>query len=319
MASTALFSVLCSALLSGNTASSGFTAALSGDVHATGGGAQALAGNPSGTGNHPTYQDASQSVVSIGPDGIITRILTGGIVSDPQQPTLTYTNIPVVFLDPSQPLDRVAALVSSNEGKPTTIDWNDNGKGVSVGIFQANQKVGELPNLLHELSDAPGGHEQIVATLGSTVANDAANSPEKIRKLTFSKKNSLGKGLKELVKSDLFQRLQIAMLRRKVLKAAELASVYGITSTAGVAVCADLTNQWGANGAHRFLKAAQTQTSEDEKVKAVVDAVCRYSAYDSRYQSDLRKLEPNSLSYNETFPINYDNTTVPYGLAQAQD
>jgi len=268
-----------------------FTAALSGIMLGTADGAQVS--------STATAEPADLESVKI--DESASPTLTGGIEIVVPADALAYSNIPQVYLDPSQQVDRVAALVSSNEGKPTTIDWNDNGKGVSVGLFQANQRVGELPDLLHELSMLPGGQEEIVASLGPTFAQKMCKDPEIVRHLHFSPKNALGKGLCKLVHSDLFQKLQVAVLRRKVVRAAELAAGYGITSSAGVAVCADLANQWGFGGARRFLQAADSMQSEGGKVKAIVKAVCRYSPYDSRYQCDLEKIEGNNLSYSDTF------------------
>jgi hypothetical protein len=268
-----------------------FTAALSGIMLGTADGAQL-----SSTG---TVEPADLESVTMDQNG--QGMLTGGIEIVVPAQTLAYSNIPQIYLDPSQQVDRVAALVSSNEGKPTTIDWNDNGKGVSVGMFQANQKVGELPDLMHELTLMPGGQEEITSALGPSFAQKMCNDPEAIRHMHFSPKNALGKGLCKLVHSEIFQKLQVEILRRKVVRAAELAANYGITSSAGVAVTADLANQWGFSGARRFLHAADTMRSENGKVRAVVNAVCRYSSYDSRYHCDLEKIEGNNLSYSDTF------------------
>jgi hypothetical protein len=217
------------------------------------------------------------------------------------QPVVRYTNIPADLLNTSNPTDRVAAVISSNEGTPTTIDWNDNGCGVSVGIFQANQRVGELPQLLHQLAVIPEGQQQLTNAFGMRATQQIQQNPEAIRRWHFSPKNSLGHGLQRLVQSRLFQQLQIAVLRHKVTSAAVVAADYGITCTAGVAVCADLTNQWGCGGARRFLRAAQSANSQNEKVTAIVAAVTKGSQYGSRYQADLHKFQGNGLSFNEPF------------------
>jgi hypothetical protein len=215
---------------------------------------------------------------------------------------IQYSNIPVCMLNTDHPLDRIVAVVSSNEGKPTSIDWNDNGKGVSVGIFQANQKVGELPDVLHKLAADEQGQQAIASTLGTDVAEAVQNNPEVVRNYSFSPKNSLGKGLKKLVHNPVFLKLQLALLRHKVARAADVAAEYGIHSTAGVAVCADLINQWGPGGAQRWLQAAYTMQSEGGKVKAIVNAVRNRSPYGDRYTDDLEKIAGNGLSYDQPFP-----------------
>lgn len=233
------------------------------------------------------------------------RVSLSGLVQIVAPPVLAYSNIPDQYLDATQPVDRVAALISSNEGTPQSIDWDDNGHGISVGLFQANQRLGELPDLLHELALAPGGQGELTAALGPTVTSELLTTPEVARRWNFLPGNALGRGLKKLVSSRLFVKVQVVALRRKVVKAAELASDYGITSTAGVAVCADLANQWGQSGARRFLQAAHSMRSQGGKVKAVVNAVCCSSPYKSRYLSDLEKLRPDCLSFNDSFNSDY--------------
>lgn len=230
------------------------------------------------------------------------------------QPVLRYTNIPLQLLDATNPTDRVAAVISSNEGRATSIDWNDQGHGVSVGIFQANQRVGELPELLHQFAVLPQGQQQIACAFGTQKAAQIQQNPEVIRKWHFSPKNSLGKGLQKIVHSNLFQKFQVAILRHKVNKAAEVAANYGITSTAGVAVCADLTNQWGRAGAKRFLKAADAMQSQGGKVSAIVMAVSKGSQYGSRYQQDLQKVQGDELSLSERFVIEpaYDTVVTSF-------
>ena len=239
----------------------------------------------------------------------LPHISLAGSIEITAPPVLAYNNIPDEYLDSTTKIDRIAALISSNEGTPTTIAWDDNGHGISVGLFQANQQVGELPDLLHEFATAPGGQEELIDAMGPDIASKITANPEVARRWKFSPGNALGRGLKKLVNSELFARVQVVALRRKVVEAADLASDYGITSSAGVAVCADLANQYGQGGARRFLQAAHKMRSQGGKVKAVVNAICRESSYKTRYLSDLQKVGPNLLSFNDTFNRDYLQST----------
>jgi hypothetical protein len=207
-------------------------------------------------------------------------------------------------LDPDEHVDRVAALITSNEGDPDSIAWNDNGHGVSVGMFQANQKKGELPQLLKSLAERPDGKRQMLNAFGKDMTAKIEEDPEIIRSLKFKRNNWLGKGLKLLVKSDSFAELQIEILRDKVRASSEFAAAHGIKSTLGVAIVADLTNQWGRGGAARFIKSAGQVDDEAAKLKKIVSKVDSTSAYGDRYKGDLEKAPELGLSVQDEFQIN---------------
>lgn len=207
-------------------------------------------------------------------------------------------------LDPAEHVDRVAALISSNEGEPDRVCWNDNGHGVSVGMFQANQEKGELPELLKAYSERPEGHRTLLNAFGKEMTARIENDPEIIRNLKFKPNNWLGKGLQFLAKKDSFAELQIDWLRDKVKSSSEFAAEHGITSTLGVAIVADLTNQWGRGGAARFIKAVGDKPDEATKVKSIVNVVENSSIYGDRYRGDLEKAPELGLSLHEEFELN---------------
>ena len=126
-------------------------------------------------------------------------------------------------LDRSKSTDRIAALISSNEGKPTSINWNDNGAGVSVGMFQANQRKGELPKLFNDFASTPDGYETLVEIFGKQIADEMKNNPEMIRGLNFNPHNELGQDLEKLVQNPAFQQLQLDQLRAKIEEAGPVA------------------------------------------------------------------------------------------------
>lgn len=253
---------------------------------------------------------AEESTVSGNGVAVSTPVNTQSVAAMPATPlplvidqpqSVEYSNIPLSMIDAAKPVDRVAAMISSNEGSPTSIDWNDNGQGVSVGMFQANQRVGELPQLLQTLSNDPVGKQALLNAFGTRIVTLLSEDPSVIQKLDIKKSNWLGRGLQQLVQSQSFQKLQVHVLRQKVVKAAQIAKENGIRSSAGVAIYADLTNQWGEGGAKRFLKAASNQSTEYTKLKAIVDAVKNGSPYGSRYQEDLHKAQANGLDFASDF------------------
>jgi hypothetical protein len=190
------------------------------------------------------------------------------------------TPAPLDFrLGTNDAIDRVAHVVSRHEGRPDSINWNDNGAGISAGMFQANQKLGELPELLHRMEKA---NPQLFAhVLGVEFAEIAKNHPEKIRQVEFTNDtgkapNKLGLQLQEALKQPSFQQVQLEMLRKKIVHAAKVASSYGIKSERGIALVADLINQLGegggvrTRGARYYLSFALSQKSETEKLAAII-------------------------------------------------
>ncbi len=212
-----------------------------------------------------------------------------------------FSKVPGGPLDLNNPVDKVAALISSNEGNPTTINWNDNGAGVSVGMFQANQKVGELPMLFQELADTPEGYALLVKIFGPKLAKEIKDDPNIIRKLDFAPNNELGKDLEKLVQSSVFQGLELKILRAKVETASQIAKSVGVTSTEGVAIVADMINQFGQSGASRFIDAANHCQGQAQKIEAMVEAVSAGSKYGARYVADMHKASHFNLSANTTF------------------
>jgi hypothetical protein len=206
-------------------------------------------------------------------------------------------------LDRSKQTDRIAALISSNEGTPTSINWNDNGAGVSVGMFQANQRRGELPKLFSDFANTPDGYEALVEAFGPEMAAKIKANPEMIRSLNFSPNNELGKDLENLVQNPAFQQLQLDQLRAKIQEASSVAGQHGVTSEAGVALVADLINQFGEGGANRFLPAADGEQDQEGKARAIASAVRNHSRYGGRYVADLGKMDSAGLSFDRQMEV----------------
>jgi hypothetical protein len=169
-------------------------------------------------------------------------------------------------IDTNNPVDKVVALVSANEGKPNSINWNDNGHGISVGLFQANQKSGELPMLLNKMAEAnPQLFNQVFGAQAGNMRNE-----QFVRSANFSQNNELGRMMQDAVNRPEFQKVQLDMMREKVAHASQVAGNYGIKSELGVALTADMINQLGEAGAKKHLAAAGGKGHEQDKIRAVV-------------------------------------------------
>lgn len=178
-------------------------------------------------------------------------------------------------------VDKVVALVSGNEGGPTSINWNDNGAGISVGFFQANQKAGKLPELLQRMHEAnPERFNQIFGRYANQMLNENF-----VRRAHFSPRNELGRDMQAALREPDFQRVQVVMLREHVMRANEIARNLGIKSTLGVALIADLTNQYGEAGALGFLSQARRRRGEVNKIQAIANASNGESFRAGRYSS----------------------------------
>jgi hypothetical protein len=165
-------------------------------------------------------------------------------------------------------VDKVVALIGRNEGRADSINWNDAGSGISVGIQQSNQKSGNLPELLHRMKEAdPAKFRQIFGRNADNLMDESF-----VRRAHFAPGNELGRAMQAAVREPAFQRVQVMMVREHVERAAEIAKGLGIQSTMGVALVADLTNQFGEGGALKYLRQARGRHGEEAKVAAIARA-----------------------------------------------
>jgi len=214
-------------------------------------------------------------------------------------------------LNQNDPIDRIALRIMHNEGSPTSINWSDNGAGISVGMFQANQKLGELPALIKNMEQVdPHLFAQI---FGQSFAWLVRNNTQELRKIAFANPqgtgpNELGAKLEEAINQPVFQQVQLAMLLSKIVHAKHVAAEYGITSEKGVGLVADMINQLGegtdkrtgkASGARENLQYALMWDVEANKIKAVVAHSCK--AY-GRARRNQEILADRSLSDERAMP-----------------
>lgn len=148
--------------------------------------------------------------------------------------------------------DRVVGAVSGSEGSFTTITRNDNGHGVSVGIRQWNQKVGELPNLLKSMHDA--NPEKFDQTFGRYSHN--LQSESWVRHANMAGNRDLMDRMKTAMADPEFQKVQVEKAREFTNRTMETAKNFGFHSDLGKALVTDLSNQLGEAGARNLMRRA---------------------------------------------------------------
>jgi hypothetical protein len=158
-------------------------------------------------------------------------------------------------------IDRVVAAIGKNEGSFTSINWNDNGAGISVGKAQFNQKSGELPTFLKNMHDAdPGKFDAIFGPHAKNMLNENF-----VRNANITKGSDLGDRMGAALAEPKFQEVQTEMLRDKVVRAFELSSKYGHTSELFVAQVADMANQFGWGGVESCLRKGNVANIKGEE------------------------------------------------------
>lgn len=171
-------------------------------------------------------------------------------------------------MDMNNSVDKVVSLISRNEGKANSINWNDAGHGISVGLQQSNQRVGNLPELLKAMhKENPEKFDAYFGRNASKMLNESF-----VRRANFSPNNELGRAMQRAVNDPELQKAQLDLTREHVRRAAEMARRMGIRSTMGVALVADLTNQFGEGGAMKYLRQARGRHSEEDKIRAVANS-----------------------------------------------
>ena len=160
-------------------------------------------------------------------------------------------------------LDRVVAAVSGNEGGFTSINWNDNGHGISVGKAQWNQRSGELPTLLKRWHDQ--NPQKFKEIFGGYADQMEKNGFDVVRHWNITRGSDIGNRFGAALSDTEFQGVQTEMLREKCVKALELANKYGHHSELFVAQVADMGNQFGWGGVEACLRKANVANIRDER------------------------------------------------------
>ena len=178
-------------------------------------------------------------------------------------------------------VDRVLAVVSKCEGKLDTIQWNDGGHGIAVGIAQWNQRRGELPFLIERWSQAdPEKYKEIFKGLAARMHDE-----QFVRKANITRDSEIGKGIAQMVQERSFHEVEIQLMREKVVKAIDVAHHYGHRSELFVAEVADIANQMGWKRTRQALKDSNVLHIKNE-TKAI--EALRQTVQDKRVHGQAR-------------------------------
>jgi hypothetical protein len=162
--------------------------------------------------------------------------------------------------------DRVVKTVASNEGKFNTINLNDAGHGISVGVRQWNQKAGELPDLLKSFHDKnPEKFDKIFGKYA-----DDLLSEKYVRRTNMAGNKDMMGRMKEALNDPEFQEVQVDKFKKFAEKTGEMAKKYGLKSELGAALVADIANQMGEGGARRIMRRAGLKPGGEVEDEAAV-------------------------------------------------
>lgn len=147
--------------------------------------------------------------------------------------------------DIHQYLDKIVALISRNEGGFTSINPNDRGAGISVGIAQWNQQKGELPRLFMAWHKADSAKfNRIFGVYAREMLDETS-----VRTAKFfdekGKATPLCEKLKIALADEKYQEVQVQLVRGKALRAWRLGVKYNHVTKLIVAEIADMGNQMG--------------------------------------------------------------------------
>ena len=147
-------------------------------------------------------------------------------------------------------VDKLVWAISGNEGNYTTVNPNDAGHGISIGIRQWNQKSGELPELLRSWHDHdPAKFESIFGHYSGDLLNEHF-----VRGTDFWRQPGLMEDVKKALADQEFQQVQLDLARQFVVNSVQLGYDNGFRSELALADIADVINQCGSGGFTRALK-----------------------------------------------------------------
>jgi hypothetical protein len=147
-------------------------------------------------------------------------------------------------------VDKLVWAISGNEGKYTTVNPNDAGHGISIGIRQWNQKAGELPDLLRSWHDQdPAKFESMFGKYSSSLLNERF-----VRGTDFWHEPGLMDDIKKALADQEFQQVQLNLARQFVVNSVQLGYDDGFRSELALADIADVINQCGSGGFSRALR-----------------------------------------------------------------
>jgi hypothetical protein len=194
----------------------------------------------------------------------------------------------------------VDKVVAKNEGHPNSINWNDNGYGISVGIFQWNQKAGELPGLFKAMWDNPAAKQVMIDKFGPDVAQKLGTDESFVRRANFSPNNDLGAHLQATLNDKAVQNVEVQMAAAKVVHLQQVANSKGIHSAAAIGLYVDLVNQLGEGGAAKYInQAAAAGGGEGNKYQTLLACSSENRWRSTRNKTVDKEIKDAGLSLND--------------------
>ena len=144
-------------------------------------------------------------------------------------------------------IDRMRKVIASNEGSEGTINPDDAGAGISVGVRQWNQKTGELPDLLRAWRDAnPQKFRTIFGVYSSELLDE-----HWVRSINMHQQHGLITAMKKALLDPEYRGVQNNLTRNFIGRTARFAQENGFRSEYAVAAITDAVNQCGLGAVKR--------------------------------------------------------------------
>lgn len=226
-------------------------------------GGESAIGQPSGGGGNGSMFGGDNSGMGGGIPQRLPDTPPGVATGTPSESENDFYNSlpPDEHLLMSSLTDKIVGGISKNEGSFNSINRNDAGHGISVGMMQWNQRVGGLPDLLQRmLEEDPELFKKLFPDLfAEFVGADGKIDANKLRKFDFTgseKGEAMLSQLKEGLVDPKMKNVQIAMARESVVAAEKIGINAGFKSELGLAIICDAVNQAGQGGVQSALTRA---------------------------------------------------------------
>lgn len=198
--------------------------------------------------------------------------------------------------------DRVVKTVASNEGKFNTINLNDAGHGISVGVRQWNQKAGELPDLLKSFHDKnPEKFDKIFGKYADNLLSE-----KYVRRTNMAGNKDMMGRMKEALNDPEFQEVQVDKFKKFAEKTGEMAKKYGLKSELGAALVADIANQMGEGGARRIMRRAGLKPGGEVEDEAAIlkkmEKLTRRPNSKARFEMLSSNFSPDKVDPKKNLP-----------------
>lgn len=177
--------------------------------------------------------------------------------------------------DESVLVPEIVKAVATNEGSSfKSVNWNDNGAGISVGVLQWNQERGALPTLIRGWNrQNPSAFREIfqgVAPNGKRYSENLLNE-HWLRNYNIAGDPALKSAMIRALANPGFQQVQLRLAKEAVSDHVDMAHKFNVKTNFGVAVVADIANQVGPVRTEGMLrKFANKFDSESEMVSHLV-------------------------------------------------